>query len=76
MVLEKEHIKTYLDDNLILEFDDSSEKSGNINLISWGLETHFDNVIITGADIPDGGSLKSVDAKRKLTTTWSNIKSK
>ncbi len=83
MVLERENVKTYLDDNIILEFNDSSEMSGRIELISWGLETHFDNIIITGANIPDGGSWDktkhlqdklNVDTKGKITTTWGEVR--
>ena len=36
MVLEKERIEAYLDDELIVEFDDKSETSGKIALAGYG----------------------------------------
>lgn len=74
MILRKEHIEAYLDDKLIKEFDDNTEISGRADLIVWGIETHIDNLVVTGPDIPDGGSSFSVDSRYSLASTWGDIK--
>jgi hypothetical protein len=75
MVLKKDHIEAYLDDKLIMQFDDQAESSGKVDLIVWGLETHFDNVVITGPSISDGGSSFDVTTQNKLATIWGWIRS-
>jgi len=75
MVLKKDHIEAYLDDKLIIQFDDQAESSGKVDLIVWGLETHFDNVVITGPGISDGGSSFDVTTQNKLATIWGWIRS-
>jgi hypothetical protein len=74
MTLEKDHIEAYLDNELIVEFDDSSEDSGKISLGGKCIEARFDNVVITGPEIPDGGPGFAVASQSKLTTMWGSIK--
>lgn len=80
MILEKEHIEAYLDDKLIARFDDKGESSGKVALDVGGIEARFDNIVITGPDIPDGGSWdeskheRPVNLQDKLATIWGSIK--
>ncbi len=74
MTLEKGHIEAYLDNELIAEFDDKSEDSGKIGLGAKCIEARFDNVVITGPEIPDGGPGSAVTSQSKLATMWGSIK--
>jgi hypothetical protein len=53
-------------------------KSGQAGLVVSNARAHFDDVEITGENIKEGGPGKprAVDPKRKLATTWGEIKSK
>ena len=55
MTLAKDHIEAYLDNKLIAEWDDKSLASGKVGLRGYNMEARFDNVVITGDDIPDVG---------------------
>ncbi|MEO2005607.1 MAG: family 16 glycoside hydrolase [Candidatus Poribacteria bacterium] len=66
---------TYLDGELISEFVDDTGPLGKVALHVNGLEAHFDNVVIVGDDVPDGGSLRPVDSGGKLTAVWASLKS-
>jgi hypothetical protein len=74
MTLEKEHIEAYLDNELIADFDDKSEDSGKIGLGAKCIEARFDNVVITGPEIPDGGPGFAVTSQNRLATMWGSIK--
>lgn len=72
---EKEHIETYLDDKLMAKFDDVRADSGTAALSANGVVAHFDNIIITGPQIPDnGGANFTVDSKGKIAAIWANLK--
>lgn len=73
----------FLDNELVISADWSNQplpKSGKIELWTrWPGEYHFDNVIITGPDVPNTGpggmdSPFIVKPRGKLTTTWGRIK--
>jgi len=76
MTLQKNHIEAYLDNELIAEWDDKSEDSGKIALVGYGIEARFDNVVITGDEIPDvgPGGYATVEQTGKLATMWGSIK--
>jgi len=75
MKTEKEHIETYLDDELIAQFDDKRADSGKAALTVQGIEAHFDNVIITGTEIPDNGTGDfAVHCTGKLAITWATLR--
>jgi hypothetical protein len=64
----------YVDDELALEYEDSTRTTGEIGFGGAFNSTtiHFDDVVITGDDVPDMNL--SVESKAKYTTTWAAIK--
>ena len=51
-------------------------KSGQAGLVISNARVQFDDVAISGEEIPNGGPGKArpVDVKQKLISTWANIK--
>jgi len=45
--------------------------TGRVGVIVQGI-AHFDNIVITGDDIP--GNIAAVSASGKLATTWGSLK--
>ena len=74
------HIEYYLDNHLLTKIDDNTFLSGAICLWIANLHVHFDDVIISGPGIPDGGRWdpskhgEMVNLKAKLATTWGKTK--
>ncbi|MBM3237570.1 hypothetical protein FJZ31_14870 [Candidatus Poribacteria bacterium] len=64
--------EAFIDDEQICEFQTNLPDRGGAGLAAGNCEAHFDNVVITGDDIPDRNL--SVEPKAKLTTTWGQIK--
>ena len=56
--------------------DNLSPKSGQAGLSVGGVQVLFDDVEITGENIPDGGPGKSrpVEPQTKLATIWGQLK--
>jgi hypothetical protein len=72
-VIEGDHFKYYVDDELVMEYIDTSNPTGAVGLIVSGASTtHFDNFIVTGDDIP--GNVTAVSPKAKLAVTWGQMK--
>ena len=65
--------KLYMDNKKICEFRARPDQGGVI-LFAANSEVHFDNVVITGDDIPDKNLGLSVEPKAKLATTWATLK--
>ena len=88
LTADGDEFQFYIDDELVLEYEDSTFAEGKIGLAAafgglaaaFGSTTiHFDDVVITGDDVPDMNmSAKDVDfsvePKGKYTTTWAAIK--
>lgn len=76
MTLAEGHIEAYLNNELIAEWDDKSEDSGKVGLHAKGIEVRFDNVVITGDEIPDVGpsGYATVEQTGKLATMWGSTK--
>jgi len=80
--VDKNDFKFYVGDKLLIELNDRTFDSGIVGLIVLDAHVHFDDVIITGPEIPDGGYWdsakhpkgKAVEAKGKLAATWGEIK--
>lgn len=67
----------YIDDVLQREFTFDGYESGGIAMAAGGCVARFDNVVISGPNIPNGGpGLSTVQPKSKLTNTWGHIKSR
>jgi hypothetical protein len=74
-----EHTELYIDNKLIGAFDYAELKSGNVGLVVSNAHVHFDDFVVIGEDIPNGGPggvSISVGEKGKITTSWGEIKSK
>lgn len=73
---QNQTFRAFLDDELAFEFNDDRLETGRLGLTMRYMQAHFDDVVITGDDVPDRGQpfVVSVDPKAKLTTTWAAIK--
>lgn len=68
-------ISFYIDGELQFQTNDDLHPSGGVMLFAYDSITEFDNVIITGDDIPNvGPSGYAVEPEAKLATTWGAIK--
>ena len=67
-----------IDDQTFIALDDDLLKGGQAGLIVADGRAHFDDVEITGANIPNGGPGKPrpVEPRTKLATTWGHLKSR
>ena len=63
--------------HLQLDLENPVLESGTVAMYVSGSHILIDDVVITGDDVPDGGSLPAVNikARGKLATTWAEIKS-
>jgi len=73
MTLAKDHIEAYLDNELIAEWDNKLVDSGKVGLRGTDIEARFDNVVITGDEIPDVVP-SGVELVGKLATMWGSTK--
>jgi len=72
---EGNKISFYINDELKHQANDDLHQSGGVCLYAYNAIVEFDNVVITGDDIPDAGpSGYAVKPKAKLTTTWASMK--
>ena len=70
-----DEISFCIDDELQLKRNDNLHLSGGVTLYAYNAIVEFDNVAITGEEIPDGGpSGYAVDPEARLATTWGLIK--
>ena len=70
-----DEISFYIDDDLQHQRNDKLHSSGGVNMYAYNAIVEFDNVVITGDDIPDGDpSGYAVEPEARLATTWGAIK--
>ena len=78
IIAEGDNIRFYLDGKLLKSVNDATFKSGYAFLWMANVHAHFDDVIITGTGIPDGGhwnlSKHDVELKNKRAMVWGSIK--
>ncbi|MDE0401253.1 MAG: hypothetical protein OXL96_25940 [Candidatus Poribacteria bacterium] len=68
-------LKFQIDDEVFTVTDKNPIKSGKAGLIVSGAQARFDDVKITGSNIPDGGpGTLSVEPSGKLASTWGKLK--
>ena len=69
-------ISYYVDGELQHQAKDDLHSSGGVNLYAYNAIVEFDNVIITGDDVPDGGpgGYTNIQAKVRLATNWGKLK--
>jgi hypothetical protein len=73
-IAKDNNFEFYVDGELQVSFSDSHFLTGRIDLDTNGCLAYFDNVVITGDDVPD--SLSAVVSQDKLTTSWGQMKSR
>ena len=75
MTEEKNLIKCYLDGESVLEFN-KSYTTGVAGPFIANAKVHFDDFVVDGDNIPDGGPglRKAVKPQTRFTTTWAYIK--
>jgi len=72
-VIEGDYFKYYVNDELVMEYIDTSNPTGAVGLIVSGASTtRFDNFFVTGDDIP--GNVTAVSPKGKVAVTWGQMK--
>lgn len=64
----------FIDDELICNTEADLIEGGGAIIFARSGEYHFDNVVITGDNIPDKDLGLPVEPKAKFTTTWGQIK--
>ena len=83
LTVDGDEFQFYIDDELVLEYQDSTFDTGKVGIGGSFNSTiiHFDDVVITGDDVPDMDMNLfvedmdfSVEPKAKYTTTWAAIK--
>ena len=68
-------LKFQIDDEVFTVTDKNPIKSGKAGLIVSGAQARFDDVKITGSNIPDGGpGTLPVEPSGKLAITWGKLK--
>ena len=74
LTADGDRFRFYVDDELALEYQDSTYAAGKVGISGAYTETtiHFDDVVITGDDVPDINL--SAERKGKSTATWGAIK--
>ena len=71
-VANDDNVEFYVDGELVASLSDSHFSTGYVDLDVNGSLAYFDNVVITGDDIPDNSS--AVFALGKLATTWGQLR--
>ena len=74
-VANDDSFEFYVDGELVASLSDSNFSTGYVDLDANGCLAHFDNVVITGDDVPDSSSLAAISASGKLAATWGQIRS-
>jgi len=72
--VEKDLITGFVDDVKVYELRDGTFTSGLVGIAVNGVKATFDDLMVTGPNIPDGGPGHSVNPSRSSVTTWANIK--
>lgn len=76
--VEPGHAEFYLDDELVAQFDYPELRSGGVGVVVSNARVAFDDLIVIGDTIPDGGpggAVFPVDNNR-IATIWGFIKSR
>lgn len=72
---QRTHYEIYIDDQKILAYDDNISDKGGVGIGARDMITYFDDIRITGDNVPDGTS-SSVDMIGKSAITWAEIKTR
>jgi len=74
IIADGNQYKMFVNDQLLCDATHNLPDAGAAVLLVKNAEVHFDNVKITGDDIPNKSLGLPVESKTKLATTWGNIK--
>jgi hypothetical protein len=73
-VVKDNNYEVSIDGKLICKFKNELIDGGGVAFLGRNGEYHFDNIVVTGDDIPNKNMGLPVDSKAKLTTIWAIIK--
>ena len=65
----------YIDGEFVASLSESQHPTGRVGLAVTGSVAHFDNLVITGDDVPDNSNLSAISASGKLATIWGQLRS-
>ncbi len=71
--MKGDSIKVYYDGKVVVDATDSEHKKGTIAVGSQDRVIYFDNITVTGPEIPNW-KMSPVEPTGKLTTVWGQIK--
>jgi len=73
MVVKGDVIESWWNGKKMISIKDGSWKKGTIALMTYNQDVYFDNVRVSGKDIPLSPG-EAVETDGKATTTWGNLK--
>ena len=73
-VANEEDFEFYIDEELLVSLSDARAPSGFVSLEAGGVIAHFDNIVITGDDIPGNTSKAVVSSSGKLAASWGQLR--
>jgi hypothetical protein len=74
-VANEDNFEFYIDGELMASLSDDRFPTGRVDINACGCVAHFDNVVITGDDVPDNTGKAVVSSSGKLATTWGQLRS-
>ena len=74
MEVEGDQITAFVDDAKVFALRDGLFASGPACIAVNGVRATFDDFMVTGPDVPDGGPGYLVESSGKLATTWAHLK--
>lgn len=76
MSVEGDIVSCFIDEEKIAEFEGGNRcPSGCPGFGVEGVVTEFDNFVVTGPEIPNGGPAFAITPRNKLATMWGSVKS-
>ncbi len=72
ILAEGERFAMFIDDEQIVDFQADIPEKGAASVFAANAEVHFDNIVISGDEIPNTNM--GVEPEAKLATTWGEIK--
>jgi len=72
IVMEGNTFQCFVDDELLVDMKDDFRDSGRVGFICYRSYPRYDNLLITGPNIPDN---LAVQSEGKLAASWGKIKS-
>ena len=74
--MKGDNVQFYIDDVLVDSFKSNDIPTGRVGICLGGCTAEFDNIVITGDDVPElGPSGYGVSSKGKLPAVWGKIRS-